>query len=215
MQGLGFASAVSPVLEPGEPGASEFLSRHLQRFHTHPYLAAPIIGSVTRLEAENRSQETADLKNALMGPYAAIGDSFFWGALKPFSGIAAVCLAIKGSLLAPLILLALYSPVHLWVRIRGFLAGWQQGKMAIEFVRGLDLPAQSRRIRWCSAVLLGVAGWLASAAGQSAGLLPPGMPGLAGGLLVILASFLAVRKGLPPLVILYGSVILFTVMMSS
>jgi PTS system mannose-specific IID component len=214
MQGLGFASAVSPVFEFGTPGASEFLARHLQRFHTHPYLAAPIIGSVTRLEAENRSQETAELKNALMGPYAAIGDSFFWGALKPFSGIAAVCLAIKGSLLAPLILLALYSPVHFWVRIRGFLAGWQQGKMAIEFVRGLDLPAQSRRIRWCSAVLLGVAGWLATAAGQSAGLLPSGMPGLAGGLLVILASFLAVRKGLPPLAILYGSVTLFTVMMS-
>ena len=215
MQGLGFASAVSPVTEPGGPEAQDFLARHLQRFNTHPYLAAPIIGSVTRLEAENRFQESSDLKNALMGPYAAIGDSFFWGAMRPFSGIVAVCLAVKGFLLAPLLLLALYNPVHLWVRIRGFLSGWRQGKMAIEFIRRLDLPAQSGRVRWCSTILLGVAGWLASTTGQSLGLLPPGMPGLAGGLLVILASFLAVRKGLPPLAILYGSVIFFTVMMSS
>ncbi len=214
MQGLGFACAVTPATEPGGPGAAEFLTRHLQRFNTHPYLAAPIIGSVARLEAENRFQESSELKNALMGPYAAIGDSFFWGALRPFSGIVAFCIAAKGVLLAPLLLLALFNPMHLWVRIRGFLSGWRQGKTAIEFIRRLDLPAQTRRVRWCSTGLLGVAGWIASTTGQSMGLLPPGMPGLAGGLLVILASFLAVRKGLPPLAILYGSVILFTVMMS-
>jgi PTS system mannose-specific IID component len=217
MQGLGFAFAIAPLVsaegEPGHPEASALLARHLQRFTTHPYLAAPIIGSVGRLEAENRFSESTDLKNALMGPYAAIGDSFFWGALRPFAGIAAVCLAIMGFFLAPLLFLVLYNPAHLWVRLRGFVAGWRQGQDAIEFIRRLDLPEMSRRIRWCSTVLLAAAAYLAVAAGPFHDLFQPGLPGQIGGLLVILASFLAVRKGVSPLAILYGSVTFFTVVM--
>jgi PTS system mannose-specific IID component len=217
MQGLGFAFAIAPLVsaegEPGHPEASALLARHLQRFTTHPYLAAPIIGSVGRLEAENRFSESTDLKNALMGPYAAIGDSFFWGALRPFAGIAAVCLAIMGFFLAPLLFLVLYNPAHLWVRLRGFVAGWRQGQDAIEFIRRLDLPEMSRRIRWCSTVLLAAAAYLAVAAGPFHDLFQPGLPGQIGGLLVILASFLAVRKGVSPLAILYGSVTFFAVVM--
>jgi PTS system mannose-specific IID component len=217
MQGLGFAYAIAPLAsdegEPGYPEASDLLARHLQRFNTHPYLAASIIGSVGRLETANRQKETPDLKNALMGPYAAIGDSFFWGALRPFAGIAAVCLAIMNMVLAPLLLLVLYNPAHLWVRIRGFITGWGQGQNAIDFVRRLDLPEMSRRIRRCSTILLAVAAYLASTAGPFQELFQPGLPGQVGGLLVVLASFLAVRKGLPPLAILYGSVTLFAVVM--
>jgi PTS system mannose-specific IID component len=217
MQGLGFAYAIAPLAaERGErvqQETSALLSRHLQRFNTHPYLAAPLIGSVTRLEIENRSSEVNDLKNALMGPYAAIGDSFFWSSLRPLSGIAAVCIAFKGILLAPLLFLALYTPAHLWVRIRGFITGWQQGKNGIEFIRSLDLPEKSRWTRWCSTVLLGIGAYLASTAEQIHTLFQPFILGQVGGLLVILASFLAVRKGLSPLTILYGSVLFFAVVL--
>jgi len=217
MQGLGFAYAIAPLatsgVEPGQPEAPALLARHLQRFNTHPYLAAPIIGSVGRLEAEDRFTETPDLKNALMGPYAAIGDSFFWGALRPLAGIAAVCLAAMGVLLAPLVFLALYNPAHLWVRVRGFITGWRQGQNAIEFIRRLDLPEMSKRIRWCSTILLGGAAFLASTAGPFHELFQHGLPGRVGGLLVVLVSFLAVKKGLSPLAILYGSVTLSAVVM--
>jgi mannose PTS system EIID component len=217
MQGLGFAYAIAPLAsaegEPGYPEASALLARHLQRFNTHPYLAASIIGSVGRLETGDRQKETPDLKNALMGPYAAIGDSFFWGALRPFAGISAFCLAIMNMVLAPLVLLVLYNPVHLWVRIRGFITGWRQGQNAIDFIRRLDLPEMSRRIRWCSTILLAVAAYLASTAGPFHDLLQPGLPGQVGCLLVVLASFLAVRKGISPLAILYGSVTFFAVVM--
>jgi mannose PTS system EIID component len=217
MQGLGFAYAIAPLAAPqGEqvqPGASVLLTRHLQRFNTHPYMATPIIGSVTRLESENRSSEVNDLKNALMGPYAAIGDSFFWSSLRPFSGIADVCLAFKGFILAPLLFLALYTPAHLWVRIGGFVTGWQQGKNGIEFIRHLDLPEKSRWTRWCSTLLLGIGAYFAATAEQIHTLFQPFILGQVGGLLVILASFLAVRKGLSPLTILYGSVLFFAVVM--
>ena len=63
MQGLGFAYAIAPLAaaeaEPGERETSALLARHLQRFNTHPYMAAPIIGTVSRLEAENRFSESS------------------------------------------------------------------------------------------------------------------------------------------------------------
>jgi len=217
MQGLGFAYAICPLVEEegrrGSPETSALLARHLQRFSTHPYLAASIIGSVSRLEAEKRFSETADLKNALMGPYAAIGDPFFWGSLRPFAGIASVCLAIQGFFFAPLLFLILYNPAHLWVRLRGFIAGWQQGKNGVEFIRRLELPRMSGWIRWGATILLGFAAYLACTTGPFPALFLQGLPGQVGGLGVVLASFLVVRKGLPPLAILYGSVLLFAAVM--
>lgn len=212
MQGLGFAYATAPLArEAGaarSPEAKAMLGRHLQRFNTHPYMVAPILGSVTRLELENRSSETAELKNALMGPYAALGDSFFWGALRPFSAVAALCLAVQGYLLAPVLFLVLYTPPHLWVRIRGFLEGWRHGEMGIDFVRRLDLPEQNRRIRWGSAIFLGGLAFLVSSRGQLPAPLEPGLSMQSAGLIVVLVSYLAVKKGLSALAILYGAVIL-------
>jgi len=212
MQGLGFAYAAAPLA--GEKAGAEdpetraFLGRHLQRFNTHPYMAAPIIGSVARLELEGRSSEAAELKDALMGPYAALGDPFFWSALKPFSAVAALCLAIQGYLLAPVVFLLIYNPVPFRVRIRGFLEGWRHGKNGIDFVRRLDLPEQTRRLRWGSAILLAVLAVLASSVGPLPAPLEPGLWVKAAGLLVVLAGYAAVKKGLSALAILYGAVAL-------
>lgn len=209
LQSLGFSYAAAPLAarkgDPGDPEVRALLGRHLQRFNTHPYMAAPILGSVTRLELENRTSEAAELKNALMGPYAAMGDSFFWGALRPFSAVAALCLAVQGSLLAPAVFLALYTPPHLWVRIRGFLEGWRRGKDGIDFVRRLELPEKTRWVRWASAIALGGLAFLASSRGPLPDSLEPGLRVHAAGLLVVLAGYGAVKKGLPALAILYGA----------
>jgi PTS system mannose-specific IID component len=214
MQGLGFAYATAPLAEQGDAGnhgAQALLGRHMQRFNTHPYMAAPVIGAVTRFELENRSSETAELKNALMGPYAALGDSFFWSALKPFSAAVAMCLAVQGSFLAPVLFLLLFNPAHLWVRVRGFLEGWRRGRDGIEFISRLELPGKTRWLRWASAVVLGGLAVLASSKGPMPALLEPGLRAEAAGLAVVLASFLAVKKGLSALAILYGAVALCAV----
>ena len=61
---------------------------HLQMFNTHPYLTAAVIGSVVRLEEDGDKLEADHLKKAVMGPYAAIGDSFFWGRCGHFRPLA-------------------------------------------------------------------------------------------------------------------------------
>ncbi len=140
MQNLGFAFAMAPVAErfgDDKPRVAGFLTRHLQSFNTHPYLAASVIGAVVRIEegldAGDDGAEVVTLKNVLMGPYAAIGDSFFWGALKPFAAISGVLMAVQGFLLAPLLFFFLYTPAHLWVRIKGFREGYRRGEKGIEF----------------------------------------------------------------------------------
>ncbi|MEI7781354.1 MAG: PTS system mannose/fructose/sorbose family transporter subunit IID [Planctomycetota bacterium] len=111
---------------------------------------------MARIEEEGRAPEAVDLKEALMGPYAAIGDSFFWGALRSFSAVGAVIVAFTGTFPAPLAFLLLYSPAHFWVRGKGFLEGYRRGKSGIDFIRGLDLPGAAGRIRFLSLILMNV-----------------------------------------------------------
>jgi mannose PTS system EIID component len=169
MQNLGFSMAIIPIIKEWNMtkiDAEKLLTRHLQMFNTHPYFSAAVIGTVIRLEKEqieskevNPSTDAAVIKQILAGPYAAIGDTFFWGALRPFAAIVSCVLAYKGYVIAPLAFLLLYTPAHIWVRLEGFLESYRRGKQGIEFIRILDLPRSAVKIRWFSLITL--IGWAA------------------------------------------------------
>jgi mannose PTS system EIID component len=210
MQSLGFTFAMLPLIgrECDPKRRTESLRRHLQMFNTHPYLTAPVIGAVARIEEEGDATASEYLKKAVMGPYAAIGDPFFWGALRPFSALVAVLLALEGFLLAPLAFLVLYNPAHAWVRGKGFIEGYRLGKNSIEFIRGLNLPAVTGRIRLLSLVLIGI---LAAVAADMAFHSWPGLPEIPGkgiALALILLCFMGVRGGISSVSILYGATLL-------
>ncbi len=218
MQNLGFAYAMIPLLSRRkltDKDAEALLSRHLQMFNTHPYLSAPLMGSVIRMEEERPDGDDASsvvmVKQSLMGPYAAIGDTFFWGALRPCAGIVAVSVAWLGWILAPLAFLALYTPAHIWVRLKGFIEGYRRGKQGIEFVRRIDLPRIAARVRWLSLVVLaGFGAWLS----QSAYPLHAPTPRLIAvpvALSMILFCWFLIKKGVSQIFILYGAVILFLI----
>jgi len=213
MQNLGFLFAVLPMIRGrgwDSSRVAEFLSRHFQRFNTHPYLAPSVIGSVTGMEEEGAAPEgVRDLKNALMGPYAAIGDSFFWGALRSVSSVGAVILALSGTLLAPIFFLLVYTPAQWWVRAAGFLEGYRLRRNGIDFIRKLDLPETTGKARWLLLILTAV---LAAIAVETAGRLSqpllPGIPWNIVAALVFLLVFLGVRRGISQVKILYGMAIL-------
>jgi PTS system mannose-specific IID component len=211
MQNLGFVYALLPLfrrqrLDPRQMAAA--LGRHLKMFNTHPYLAAPIIGSVVKIEAEGAGAEAAPLKDALMGPYAGIGDAFFWSALRSLVSVGTTILALSGFLWAPLAYLFLYNPSHFWVRAKGYWEGVRRGKNGIDFIRHLDLPGISGRIRFLALLLIGI---LAAVAADT--VFPPDlfrgeMPAKATALALLLLFFLGVRAGLSALTILYGTTLL-------
>jgi PTS system mannose-specific IID component len=213
MQGMAFTFAMIPLIRNTNPHSiAQLLTRHMQMFNTHPYLAAPVIGSVARLEEEGDPEAASHLKKAVMGPYAAIGDTFFWGALKPLSAICSVILALQGCFLAPFAFLILFNPAHGWVRGMGFVEGYRQGKNGIDFIRRLDLPALTRRIRFFSLFLTGI---LAAVAMEWAFRNPPFPQTTVLKTLITLALilffFILVRRGIAPLKILYGMTLLCVV----
>ena len=142
MQNLGFAYAMIPLLQGRkipDKEAEGVLVRHLQMFNTNPYLAHPLVGSILKMEEDRRGGEDpapiVAVKQSLMGPYAAIGDTFFWGALRPCAGICSAGLVWLGCAFAPLAFLLIYSPAQSLVRWRGFFEGYSSGKQGIECIR--------------------------------------------------------------------------------
>ncbi len=162
MQNLGFAMAIIPLIREWnltQEETEKFLTRHLQLFNTHPYFSAAIIGSVINLEEAHykeakSSEDVVAIKKILAGPYAAIGDTFFWSALRPFAAIISCVFAYCGYIIAPLAFLLIYTPFHVWVRLVAFFGSYQKGKQGIELIRNLNLPLIAVRIRWLSLILL-------------------------------------------------------------
>ncbi len=165
MQNLGFAYAIDPALRALYPDAArreEALARHLRFFNCHPYMAAAILGGAIHHEervaagAEPGAQPLA-YKQTLQGPLAALGDGFFWTALRPFFG----ALAALGALLAgwPAIVgaVVLYNAIHLVLRVRLFRAGYEKGDAVVAEIARLGLPVVADRLRASGAALCGIA----------------------------------------------------------
>lgn len=217
MQNLGFAYAMLPLIRRkglNRKDVSGFLVRHLEGFNTHPYLSGPVIGSIARLEETTEGGQAgpicSEVKNTLMGPYAAIGDTFFWGAWRPFSAILAVLLAREGFILAPVFFLIVYNPPHFWVRCRGFLEGYRRGRDGIGFISAMNLPAAAGKIRWLSLAMLGVLAALAAqSTGHAIGSDPAFVPG-ALSLTVVLLCFWLLKMGATAILLLYGMAALLT-----
>ena len=210
MQSLGFTFALLPLIRrDGDPKRrSGSLLRHLRMFNTHPYLSASVIGSVVRLEEDGDTEGADHLKKTVMGPYAAIGDQFFWGSLRLCAVSAALILAFEKVLLAPLALVLLYNPAHVWIRVKGFTEGYRCGKNGIDFIRGLDLPSVAGRIRILSLVLLGILAAVAADAAYHTGAIPVDIPVKAGALVFILLCLLGIRRGMSAVKILYAMTLL-------
>lgn len=217
MQNMGFAMAVIPLIKElrfERKESEKFLTTHLQMFNTHPYFSAPIIGSIVRLEEEKSSKEeifdTISIKQSLMASYAAIGDIFFWGALRPFVSIISVILIYMGLVFAPVIFLLIYTPIHFWVRLKGFIEGYRKGKRGFEFIRSLNLPVIAVKIRWISLMLLiGLIIWLSGDGAYWPFIKTYSVIVKLAALTTVMLCFLMIKKGFSQVYIIYGAVVIF------
>jgi mannose PTS system EIID component len=215
LQNLGFTFAMLPLIRrqsEDRTRIAELVTAHMQMFNTHPYMASSVIGAVARLEEEGRTGEVAGLKKALMGPYAAIGDSFFWGALRSFSAVGAVIAVSEEVWPALLVFLLSYSPAHLWVRAMGFLEGYRRGRNGIDFIRRLDLPAMVGKVRFLSLILIGGLAAIAVDTTCRSWTFVPAVPATAMATFMFLLFFLGVRRRISAVRMLYGMSLLCMVL---
>lgn len=105
MMGLSYCYVLLPVLEKLYSKDSEeykkALQRHMQYFNTEPHLGALIPGITLAMEEARAKGEdvSEDLitntKNALMGPFAGIGDSLLIGTYNPILLSIAMSMSIN------------------------------------------------------------------------------------------------------------------------
>ena len=183
MQNVGFAFSMKPALvrlhaRDAAP-MREAVTRHLEYFNTHPYMATALVGASVSLEeqvarGERRPDEVTSFKNGIMGSYGAIGDSFFWAALKPFGAVIAVALVLTGAgASGPAIFVAGYGLVALAVRTFGFFGGVASGPMIVATLARLDFAGATRRLKMAAAAIAGLSAALWSAWFAADG---PGLP---------------------------------------
>ncbi|MCM0583389.1 PTS mannose/fructose/sorbose transporter family subunit IID [Weissella diestrammenae] len=118
MQNLGFAYAMIPAIKrlyKSKEDRAAALTRHLEFFNTHPYLASPILGVTLALEEERANGAAIDdtavqgVKIGMMGPLAGIGDPVFWFTVRPILGALGASLAIAGNIMGPIIFFVVWN----------------------------------------------------------------------------------------------------------
>ncbi len=217
MQNLGFAFTLMPIvrgMKNNENQVRSFLVRHMQRFNTNPNLASAIIGSTAKMEVKQingTGDEIASFKSALAPPYAAIGDSFFWGALRTFAAVSAVIIAFASSPWSPLAFIFTYGIFYAYVRYQGFRQGYHLGRQGYDFIRYLDMPRATGQLRWLSLFFIAALSVLviffcSSHWGSSSSL------AVRSGLLLLIVTFYYLIKwGVPTLLIFYLAVVMIFV----
>jgi PTS system mannose-specific IID component len=222
MQGLGFASAVSPALDElygDEKKRREALKRHLVFYNAHPYITSPILGAVISMEensggTEEGAARAARFKSAAMAPYSAIGDSFFWGSIRPLASCIGILISLFFGLWGPVVFLVFYNLFHLWMRWMGLTRGYALGEKVVGYIKSLELPARALKAKYAATALTGLlTAALATGLARTEG--RPGAAAFSGVIVFIAAAFilnLLMKKGLsvpkiiylvvPPLIIL-------------
>jgi PTS system mannose-specific IID component len=215
MQNLGFAYCMVPALEDLYEGEAlkAAMCRHLEFFNSHPYMADALLGAAVKLEegianGENPAARVCAFKTSMMGPMAAIGDSFFWASLKPFAAALAVAGIFSDVAWAPLVFLLLYNLFHIGMRAYGLWAGYLHGERVVEQLYRVDLVQFSDRTHYLAGLCLGVAAALLTdiAAGSDLALGQTLEPLLVAALTMIFFQF--IKRPVPMLTLLYGSVAL-------
>jgi PTS system mannose-specific IID component len=165
-----------PVLKKIYPVAeerSQAMTRHLEYFNTHPYMASFVLGAILKMEEEKqelpkpkqkqKEDEISALKVGMMGPIAAMGDNLFWATIRPYCALIAVTLVlshafqIKGQYwIIPLLFLLVYNVAHVGLRLVGFWQGYRQGDQVVLTLRKYGFQEAIRGLRLASILLLAV-----------------------------------------------------------
>lgn len=150
MQAMGFEWAMIPIINKlyeKKEDRIEAYKRHLGYFNSHPWTCGTIFGIVASMEERKANGEDVPeenitaIKGALMGPTAGIGDSLFWGTLRPI--VAGVCaaLALSGNGIAPLIFVIVMNAIHFGVQYWGVKVGYNFADQFMEKMEGFRIKA--------------------------------------------------------------------------
>lgn len=148
MAGFGFVFGMTPLINKLYSKKEEraaALKRHSEFFNSHSWLTSFIMGITASMEERNANSEDdssdsiSAIKGGLMGPLAGIGDSVFWGTLRPICAGIAISLAKAGNSLAPIIFILLANSVHIFTRYKGVFLGYEMADNFMDKMQGMQI----------------------------------------------------------------------------
>lgn len=136
MQGLGFLYAMIPAIKRfwrKSEDRSKAYRRHFELFNTTPNMSSFIIGLSASMEKEASRNPDFNVnginaaKSGLMGPFAGIGDSLYWRALRVITLGIGSSLAVTGNILGAVLHLLLFNFIAHFTRYYGGFVGFEAG----------------------------------------------------------------------------------------
>jgi mannose/fructose/N-acetylgalactosamine-specific phosphotransferase system component IID len=140
LMGLGFCQAISNVIEKlfsRQEDKEKALVRHMGFYNTENNWGAMILGITCALEEERALGKDVDtevidnMKNALMGPLAGIGDSVSQSIVKVILLGISIDLASQGNVFGPLFYILGFTAYCLIVSYTMFFSGYKTGRNAV------------------------------------------------------------------------------------
>lgn len=148
-QAMGFTYSLAPLLDryyaTDEEARREAYVRHTQYLNTNANLATFLLGITAALEKEKAEDATVtgevitNIKTALMGPLASIGDSIFQVTWRVIAAGIGITFAEQGSPLGAVIFLIIFGSLWFGIRWPTLKAGYTVGTKYLSalFEKGL------------------------------------------------------------------------------
>ncbi len=226
MMNDGYLYAMLPALKKIYPDPEDFkeaCKRHLEFFNTTPHVITLPLGISVAME-EKRAQDMenfdtasiSNVKTAIMGPLAGIGDSFFWGTLRILATGVGTSLALQGNILGPILFLLIFNVPAFVMRYLLVFAGYKFGS---DFITSAEESGVMDLISKAASILgLTVAGAMTAemvyltvpitiGSGESATTVQSIIDGIIPGLLPLLLTglvYVLLNKKVKPLVIMFA-----------
>ena len=149
-QNMGYCFAMLPAIK------KIYQKKEDQIAAATPYISTAVFGISTAMEESNARNEDFDtssinnVKVALMGPLAGIGDSMFWGTLRVIATGIGTSLAMQGSILGPLLFWLIFNVPAFAVRYICLKFGY---KFGTSFLNKIEESGMMPKLTFGAAVL--------------------------------------------------------------
>ena len=141
LMGLGFChtmtTAIQKLYGDDDEKKKEALVRHMEYYNTENTWGAMIPGIVCSLEEDRANggdvepETISNLKTALMGPIAGIGDTITQSLVKVILLGIGIDMAMSGNALGPIMFVVLFSAYAIGVSYFVFFQGYKLGKNSV------------------------------------------------------------------------------------
>lgn len=169
LQNLCYCYTIMPVLQKLYKSKKQLQSAvksHLEYFNTQPFFSSSIIGADIAVEETMINEQNfnmtsiAQLKLALMGPMAGIGDPIIWGIIRPVTAAIGAGIASDGNVLGPVLFFIVMNMVRLFMRYNVLMISYREGLNIVTKLKSM-LPKLKNSMAVLTYSLLGglVARW--------------------------------------------------------